>query len=535
MGKSGGSPVKLGVVVALVGCFALIGAGITLYATGVKLNRSQSAQKFVPIQAVPAITASMASQTIRAGTPSPVYDNAAEPEVQPAVPLRIVKFTLDQPVSISGMLRDAGVDGADRDAWADAFRSSAHWGILYPGHQVSVLKDASTGKVRALEYELDDSLVIREESLADGVVFATREPLMYQPETVAYSLSLADGLDAAAARRHLPDSVVAQIKYAFGTRLQRLDTGGTLKLVFKELVTPDGLHRRNADLQACKIQSGRRSFSVFSFNDGYGREHLYDEHGNPLEPQFLRFPVAFQYISSSFSPSRYHPILHRFRPHVGIDLAARYGTPVKSIADGVVQFADWDGELGRCIRIKHKDSLISVYAHLSAISPLIRPGAPVRIGQVIGFVGSSGLSTGPHLHYALFKDGRFLDPMKVNLDGGGTTISSDRWPLFEAFRQSFERVFTRLRSGTVNAAVKDPLVNRVEAFNADAEPPTPFSVPAMDTVAGSLTIPSPAPASHRREAHLARGGLLRDHIQRDTSSTALDRLIESGMLGDPGM
>ncbi|GEM_PF-3732823 len=534
MGKSGGFPVKLGVVVGLIGCLAVF-AGITLFLTGtVRLGLSPTERKFVPIHAVPALTARMASQTIRAGTLSPIYDNAAEPQVQPAVPLRIVRFTLYRPVTISGMLRDAGVDGADRDTWADAFRSSAHWGILYPGHQVSVFKDASTGKVRALEYELDDNLVIREESLADGVVFATRQPLVYQPETVAYSLSLADGLDAAAARRHLPDSVVAQIKYAFGTRLQRLDSGGTLKLVFKELVTPDGLHRRDADLQACKIQSGRRSYAAFSFNDGYGREHLYDEHGNPLEPQFLRFPVAFQYISSSFSPSRYHPILHRFRPHAGIDLAARYGTPVRSVADGVVQFANWDGELGRCIRIKHKNSLISVYAHLSAISPLIKPGAPVRIGQVIGFVGSSGLSTGPHLHYALFKDGRFLDPMKVNLDGGGAAISSERWPLFEAFRQSFERVFSRLRVGTVDAAVKDPVVNRVEAFNADAEPPNPFSIPATDTIPGSLAT-SHVPVRRHRDVHLARGGLLRDHVQRDTSSTALDRLIESGVLGDPGM
>ena len=172
-------------------------------------------------------------------------------------------------------------------------------------------------------------------------------------------------------------------------------------------------------LEACKLQQGRRSYSAFSFHDEHGREHLYDEQGKPLQPQFLRFPVKFLYISSGFSPSRYHPILHRFRPHVGIDLAARYGTPVKAVSDGKVQFADWDGELGRCIRIEHDNALVSVYAHLSAISPEVKAGAPVRIGQVIGYVGSTGLSTGPHLHYALFKDGQFVDPLTANLDEGG--------------------------------------------------------------------------------------------------------------------
>ncbi len=250
-----------------------------------------------------------------------------------------------------------------------AFRSSAHWGVLSPGHQVSVFKDPKTGRVQALEYDLDDESVIRAQNLGDGVVLASRQALYYQPQTVAYSLSLAEGLEVAAAKKHVPDAVVEQIKDAFGTRLPQVGSGGTVKLVYKELVTPDGTHHRDQDLQACKIQLGRRSFCAFSFHDEQGREHLYDEQGNSLQPQFLRFPVAFQYISSSFSPSRYHPILHRFRAHVGVDLAARYGTPVKAVSDGKIQFADWDGELGRCIRIEHDNSLVSVYAHLSADQP----------------------------------------------------------------------------------------------------------------------------------------------------------------------
>jgi murein DD-endopeptidase MepM/ murein hydrolase activator NlpD len=474
---------------------------------------------------------------MEAGRPGPAYDNVAEPRTEPVLELRVVRFQLDRPVSISGLLRDAGVGDSEREAWAEAFRSSAHWGILSPGHQVSVFKDPHTGQVQALEYDFDDNSIIRAENIGGGVVLATRQPLRYRPQTVAYSLSLAQGLDVAAASKHLPGAVVEQIKYAFATRMPGMEARGTLKLVYKELVTPDGQHHRDQDLQACKIQSGRHSYSAFAFNDGRGREHLYDENGNSLEPQFLRFPVAFQYISSSFSPWRYHPILHRFLPHAGIDLAARYGTPVEAISDGRIQFANWDGGLGRCVRIVHDTGLVSVYGHLSAISPEVTPGAPVRMGQVIGYVGSTGLSTGPHLHYALFKDGRFLDPLTVNLDGGASgTIAGEQRPLFERFRQEFEKVFAHLHPGVANAAVTDPDINRLEAFNSEAEPAVHFSMPPSGlSIPGSLSPPRPERALRHREVHLARGGLLRESRQRTSSSAALDRLINSGLMGDPSM
>jgi murein DD-endopeptidase MepM/ murein hydrolase activator NlpD len=523
---------RRGLIAAVAACVALIGILGVFYGVWHRSQNSHSASKAAAgIPAVPAKTARIL-QPMEAGRSSPDYDDVAEPRMEPALALRVVRFELDRPVSISGLLRDAGVSGSESNAWAEAFRSSAHWGILSPGHQVSVFKDPRTGQVQALEYEFDDNSIIRAESIGGGVVLATRQPLRYKPQTVAYSLSLAQGLDVVAARKHLPGTVVEQIKYAFATRMPGMEARGTLKLVYKELVTIDGQHHRDQDLQACNIESGHHSYSAFAFNDGHGREHLYDENGNSLEPQFLRFPVAFQYISSSFSPSRYHPILHRFLPHAGIDLAARYGTPVRAISDGRIQFANWDGGLGRCIRIEHDNSLVSVYAHLSAISPEVRPGAPVRMGQVIGYVGS----TGPHLHYALFKDGRFLDPLTVNLDGGGGAIAGDRRPLFERFRQEFEKVFARLHTGVADAAVTDPAINRLEALNAEAEPPVHFSMPASAlSIPGSLRGPRPERVSRHREVHLTRGGLLRESRQRISSSAALDRLINSGLMGDPSM
>jgi murein DD-endopeptidase MepM/ murein hydrolase activator NlpD len=510
--------------VAVVACIALAVALSGARAFGLTNHRPEAAAQAAwgnppPIPQTPPLF-----PAIEAGRVAPAYDNVAEPRVEPAAQPTVERFKLDRPVTITGLLRDAGLEGEERNAWEQAFRSSAHWGILSPGHEVAVFKDPHTGRVEALEYDLDGESVIRAQTVGGGVVFATRQALAYRPQVVAYSLSLAQGLEVAADQKHLPTSVVEQIKDAFGTRLPQIGSGGTIKLVYKELVTPDGSHHRDQNLQACKIQLGRRSFCAFSFHDERGRAHLYDEQGNPLEPQFLRFPVAFQYISSSFSPSRYHPILHRFRPHVGVDLAARYGTPVKAVSDGKIQFADWDGELGRCIRIEHDNALVSVYAHLSEISPEVKPGAPVHIGQVIGFVGSTGLATGPHLHYAIFKDGHFVDPLTTNLDeGGGTAISGDRRPLFERFKLQFEKVFATLHGVTQTSAM-DPSTTRMITLGESAALPAPVGMPAT---------PSGRRSRHH-PVHLVRGGLLREG-PHDSDNSPIVRLIKGGLMGDPSL
>lgn len=509
-------------------------AGITLVCTLSAFSAlayfhhpSRATRKTLPDPSLARRRALEPTRHLEAGRYGPSYDDVAEALIEPAPDPTIERFKLDRPVSIGGLLRDAGLDEPERNAWAQAFRSSAHWGILRPGHQVALYKDPETGRIEALEYDLDDDSVIMTKTLGDGVVFSTRKTLVYSPQTVAYSLSLAQGLDTAAARKHLPSTVVEQIKDAFGTRLPRLGADGTLKLAYKELVTPDGTHHRDENLQACKLQLGRRSYSAFSFHDEHGHEHLYDEQGKPLQPQFLRFPVKFAYISSGFSPSRYHPILHIYRAHVGIDLAARYGTPVKAVSDGKIQFANWDGELGRCIRIQHDNGMISVYAHLSALSPGIKPGVPVRIGEVIGYVGSTGLATGPHLHYALYKDGQFIDPLTANLEEEGTDISSSRRPLFERFKKQFEKVFADLRGvtkgGIAEAAVEDPSLTEPNALADETPAPIP-----------------PAPRSrhrysHHQHVHLVRGGLLREGGSKASDDSPLTHLIRGGLLGDPTM
>jgi len=137
--------------------------------------------------------------------------------------------------------------------------------------------------------------------------------------------------------------------------------------------------------------------------------------GNSMRKMFLKAPLNYRRISSHFSYGRVHPILRYVRPHLGIDYAANIGTPVSAIGDGIVIYAGWKGDYGKMIKIKHNASYTSLYGHLSAISKGIKRGAVVKQGQVIGKVGSTGLSTGPHLDFRITQNGKYVNFLKINM------------------------------------------------------------------------------------------------------------------------
>ena len=139
----------------------------------------------------------------------------------------------------------------------------------------------------------------------------------------------------------------------------------------------------------------------------------YDENGKSLKKAFLKAPLKFSRITSYFSKARFHPILRIFRPHWGVDYKAPIGTPVQTISDGVVVKEGYCGGAGNLIRIKHNSTYESAYMHLSAFPKNVRVGSHVHQGEVIGFVGSTGLSTGAHLDFRIYKDGTAVDPLKL--------------------------------------------------------------------------------------------------------------------------
>jgi murein DD-endopeptidase MepM/ murein hydrolase activator NlpD len=153
----------------------------------------------------------------------------------------------------------------------------------------------------------------------------------------------------------------------------------------------------------------------FYYRDPDGNEDYYNMQGQSLRKSLLKSPLRFSYISSHYSKNRYHPILKRWRPHHGLDYVAPIGTPIASIGDGRVTFKGWKGGYGNLVEIRHNNNFSSRYGHLSRFAKNISVGKRVKSGDLIGYLGSTGLSTGPHLHFELHRNGTPINPLRVNI------------------------------------------------------------------------------------------------------------------------
>ncbi len=163
------------------------------------------------------------------------------------------------------------------------------------------------------------------------------------------------------------------------------------------------------ELQVAMIEMRKKRHYVFMHSDG----RYYDEKGNEVEGFLLARPVENARISSGFTKRRFHHVLKRYRAHLGIDYAARSGTPIRAAGSGRIVFVGYNRGYGKVIKIQHSDGYMTLYAHQRAFRKGMKKGVRVKKGQVIGYVGSTGLSTGPHLHFGLYKNGRAINPAKV--------------------------------------------------------------------------------------------------------------------------
>ncbi|SFV82548.1 Peptidase, M23/M37 family [hydrothermal vent metagenome] len=170
-----------------------------------------------------------------------------------------------------------------------------------------------------------------------------------------------------------------------------------------------------------------KSVAVFSYIDKRGRIGYYDINGKSLYPSFLKAPLKYKRISSKFQRKRLHPILKTWKPHRAVDYAAKKGTPVYSVASGVIQHRKRMGALGNVVHIKHGSNYVTVYGHLSKFARGLKPSSKVEKGQVIGYVGSTGRSTGPHLHYELRYKGVRRNPLTHPLPKQKQIAHSDFW------------------------------------------------------------------------------------------------------------
>jgi murein DD-endopeptidase MepM/ murein hydrolase activator NlpD len=219
----------------------------------------------------------------------------------------------------------------------------------------------------------------------------------------------------------------------FATELRK---GDEFRILFERLQSSEGDVRYGRVLAAILEARGRRH-AAYVMTDERGRNVYYDAEGKSLRRAFLRSPVRYR-ITSRFSNSRFHPILQQYRPHLGTDYRAPYGTPVEATGAGtVIQAGRWGG-YGLMVAIRHPKNIETRYAHLSRLAPGIRAGVRVEQGQVIGYSGSSGLATAPHVHYEFLKNGRQINPRAEDL-GDGTPVPEARRAEFESLKAYYDR------------------------------------------------------------------------------------------------
>jgi len=252
-------------------------------------------------------------------------------------------------------------------------------------------------------------------SLYDALDTAVPDSVLLPPERQALAWAIADVYDW-------------EVDFTRDVR-----EGDAFEVLFERLVSPEG-ERRFGRIVAARVDVARTpSYAFFFTTDTITqRGEFYDDRGRSLKRAFLRAPLQFRRISSRFG-GRVHPILHTYRQHAGVDFSAAYGTPVRATANGIVMRTGRDGGYGNLIELRHANGIRTRYGHLSGFASGLRLGGHVTQGETIGFVGSTGLSTGPHLHYEFLINGRPANPQRSNA-GAGTPVPRDFQAAFDTAR-----------------------------------------------------------------------------------------------------
>jgi murein DD-endopeptidase MepM/ murein hydrolase activator NlpD len=216
-------------------------------------------------------------------------------------------------------------------------------------------------------------------------------------------------------------------------------TGDRFRLVVEKRYAGDNFVNYGRVL-AAQYASGKRMMTGIGWTPGKDRFAHYDLDGRSLRKSFLKSPLEFTRITSGFTWARPHPILGGVRPHLAIDYGAPVGTPVRAVADGVVLRAGWNGGNGIQVHLRHRAGYETIYNHLSRVAVQVSQGARVGQRQVIGYVGSTGLSTGPHLDYRVAKNGQFVNPLSEKFIPGDPISAAERAEFQRHARDLIERL-----------------------------------------------------------------------------------------------
>lgn len=363
----------------------------------------------------------------------------------------------------------AGLSGAEADALIAALNGVMDFRRCRPEHQMT-MERAADGTLRRFEYKASITQIYEVVRDDEGALTGRQVEVPIERTRLARGGTIRSSLGSALERAGLGRAMVGvfvevferEVSFATDTR-----AGDTFRiLVDEERIA--GQLLRFGTVHAIEVRGQRiGSHQAFWYAPTEALGDFYDANGRALNGGWLRTPLRYDHISSPFDPRRRHPILRRIVPHNGIDFAAPSGTPVWAAADGEVTFVGPRGPNGNLVSLRHENGYESHYAHLSRFAPGLARGAHVRQRQLIGYVGSTGRSTGPHLHFGLKHNGRFIDPA-TELNGPGRMMPS-------AYLARYRREVRARQAELARISVDSP--PDAPADEAAEEPPAEEAVP----------------------------------------------------------
>lgn len=321
-----------------------------------------------------------------------------------------------------------------------------------------------------------------ETSMTDYVVFGfhDNDSVSIRKDCKEYTLRrtkksavINSSLWGAIMEQNLPYALAADLEdiYQWTVDFFGIQKGDSFTVIYDERFIDDTVSVGIGRIWGAKFTQSGKEFYAIPFRQG-GKIQYWEADGGSLRKQMLKAPLKYSRISSRFTYARKHPIYKVYRPHTGVDYAAPKGTPVHAVADGVVIFKGWGGGGGNTLKIKHAGNLQTGYLHLSRFAKGISKGSRVSQGQLIGYVGSTGASTGPHLDYRIWKNGTPIDPLKVPSEPA-EPISKENRPLFEYVR---DRITAEL-----NGEVKpEERITQLDSLTLPAGPAAPAAEAAVE-------------------------------------------------------
>lgn len=386
-------------------------------------------------------------EQVSLSAPSAVADD-------PALPLPRVSQSevVNRGETASSLLSRLGANDPDLIKFIGSDRIGKRLLQLQPGRTVTAEID-DVGVVHRLQYrhgniEIDGRppgrvAIVRE----GGRLIATEQAVEVDRGIEARSAEIRSTLFAATDAAGIPDSVATRAADILSNSIdlrKDLRRGARLRVVYETLREADSLDLPvPGRVLAIELASGNIRHEAVWFEHDDGRGAYYNFSGQSLVRSFLREPIQYTRITSGFSGARLHPLFRDVRAHTGTDFAAPVGTRVRSVADGIVDFAGYNGGYGRTVIVSHPGKITTLYAHLNAFGVGVTKGARVTQGQVIGTVGMTGWTTGPHLHYEFRVGGRHVDPMRAVLPEGRKLSMSERLrftPLADTYREHMAQI-----------------------------------------------------------------------------------------------